>query len=131
MREILTDISEGKGKEGDIDTLEHLAEVMKMAALCALGQTAANPVLSTIRYFREEYEAHIKDHKCPAGVCKALITYSIIEDKCPGCGICVKNCPQEAIESQGKKQPVILHEDKCIRCGICYDVCRLEAIEVK
>lgn len=131
MREILTAISEGKGKEGDIETLERLADVMKNAALCALGQTAANPVLSTIRYFREEYEAHINERKCPAGVCKSLITYSIIEEKCPGCGICVKNCPQEAIESQGKKQPVILHEDKCIRCGICYDVCRLDAIEVK
>ena len=131
MREILVAISDGKGKEGDIETLERLAEVMKNAALCALGQTAANPVLSTIHYFREEYEAHINEQKCPAGVCKSLITYSIIEEKCPGCGICVKNCPQEAIESQGKKQPVILREDKCIRCGICYDVCRLDAIEVK
>jgi NADH-quinone oxidoreductase subunit F len=131
MRHILDNISEGKSNGADIEMLEHLASVMKSGALCALGQTAPNPVLSTIHYFREEYEAHIKEKRCPAKVCKALITYSIIKDKCPGCGICVKNCPQKAIESMGKKQPVVLHKEKCIKCGVCYDVCKLNAIEVK
>ena len=130
MRQILNNISEGVGQAGDIEQMEHLASVMKDGALCALGQTAPNPVLSTIRYFRDEYEAHIKEKRCPAKVCKALITYSIIEDKCPGCGICVKNCPQDAIESRGKKVPVVIHQEKCEKCGICYDVCKLNAIEV-
>ena len=130
MHEILSLITEGKGQIEHIEMLEHLASVMKSGALCALGRTASNPVLSTIRYFRDEYEAHIKDKKCPAKVCKALITYSIIEDKCPGCGLCVKNCPQGAIESRGKKVPVVLHQEKCEKCGICYDVCKLGAIEV-
>ena len=130
MRQILEKISEGKGLAGDIEMLDHLASVMKDSALCALGQTAPNPVLSTIRYFRDEYEAHINKKKCPAKVCKALITYSIVEANCPGCGLCVKNCPQGAIESMGKKQPVVMHQEKCIKCGICYDVCKLNAVEV-
>ncbi len=131
MRGILNNICEGRGQPEDIDMLEHLASVMKNGALCALGQTAANPVLSTIRYFRDEYEAHINEKRCPAKVCKALITYSIIEDKCPGCGLCVKACPQGAIESRGKKTPVLLHAEKCEKCGICYDVCNLDAIKVE
>jgi NADH-quinone oxidoreductase subunit F len=131
MRGILNDICEGRGQPEDIDMLEHLASVMKNGALCALGQTAANPVLSTIRYFRDEYEAHINEKRCPAKVCKALITYSIIEEKCPGCGLCVKACPQGAIESRGKKTPVLLHAEKCEKCGICYDVCKLDAIKVE
>ncbi|NQT74244.1 MAG: NADH-quinone oxidoreductase subunit NuoF [Chloroflexi bacterium] len=130
MRQILEKISDGKGLAGDIEMLDHLASVMKDSALCALGQTAPNPVLSTIRYFRDEYEAHINKKKCPAKVCKALITYSIVEANCPGCGLCVKNCPQGAIESMGKKQPVVMHQEKCIKCGICYDVCKLNAVEV-
>jgi NADH-quinone oxidoreductase subunit F len=130
MRQILEKISDGKGQAGDIEMLEHLASVMKDGALCALGQTAPNPVLSTIRYFRDEYEAHINKKKCPAKVCKALITYSIVEANCPGCGLCVKNCPQGAIESMGKKQPVVMHQEMCIKCGICYDVCKLNAVEV-
>jgi NADH-quinone oxidoreductase subunit F len=130
MREILTDISEGEGKEGDIELLERLSETMVDASLCALGATAPNPVLTTIRYFRDEYEAHIRDKRCPAGVCKELVTYQIIEEKCPGCGLCVKACPQEAITFMGKKKPVVLDQEKCIKCGACYDICRLDAIRV-
>jgi len=130
MREILDDISEGRGKEGDIELLERLSTTLKDGALCALGATAPNPVLSTIRYFRDEYEAHIKEKRCPAGVCKELITYQIIEEKCPGCGLCVKPCPVEAITSGGKKKPVILDQEKCIKCGACYDVCKLGAVKV-
>ncbi|MDD5509881.1 MAG: NADH-ubiquinone oxidoreductase-F iron-sulfur binding region domain-containing protein [Dehalococcoidales bacterium] len=130
MREILDGISEGRGKEGDIDLLERLSTTLTDGALCALGSTAPNPVLSTIRYFRDEYEAHIKEKRCPAGVCKELITYQIIKEKCPGCGLCIKSCPAEAITSGGKKQPVILDQEKCIKCGACYDVCKLGAVKV-
>ena len=131
MREILVDITEGRGKEGDIELLEDLSATLIDTALCALGTTAPNPVLSTIRYFRDEYEAHIKDKRCPAGVCKELITYSIIEEKCPGCGRCVKACPVGAIKDMGKKKPVVMDKKKCIKCGACYDACRLGAIKVE
>ncbi|RLC92005.1 MAG: NADH-quinone oxidoreductase subunit F, partial [Chloroflexi bacterium] len=95
------------------------------------GGTAANPVLTTIRYFRNEYEAHIKEQRCPAGVCKELITYYIIEEKCPGCGLCVEPCPVDAITFVAKKKPVVLDQSKCIKCGTCYDICKLGAIGVK
>jgi NADH-quinone oxidoreductase subunit F len=131
MREILDDITEGRGKEGDIELLEQLSQALIDGSLCALGSTAPNPVLTTLRYFRDEYQAHIKDKKCPAGVCKALVTYQIIEEKCPGCGLCIKACPQQAITARGKKEPVVLDQEKCIKCGACYDVCKLGAIEVK
>ena len=131
MRQILTDITEGRGQGGDVELLERLSAAMVDASLCALGTTAPNPVLSTIRYFRDEYEAHIRDKRCPAGVCKELITYSIDEEKCPGCGLCVKVCPQEAITFMGKKKAVALDEGKCIKCGACYDVCKLDAIKIK
>ncbi len=131
MREILTDITEGRGKEGDIELLELLSTTLIDGSLCALGTTAPNPVLTTIHYFRDEYEAHIKDKKCPAGVCKELITYQIIEEKCPGCRLCVKACPVGAITFMGKKKPVVLDQEKCIKCGICYDVCKLGAIKVE
>ncbi len=130
MREILSDITEGKGRDGDIELLERLSATLIDCSLCALGSTAANPVLTTIRYFRDEYEAHIKDKRCPAGVCKELITYNIVEEKCPGCGLCVKACPVEAITFMGKKKPVVLDQEKCIKCGSCYDVCKLQAIKV-
>ncbi len=130
MRKILTDITEGRGKEGDIELLEELAEVVADASLCALGGTAPNPVLSTIRYFREEYEAHIREKKCPARVCRALIRYSISEDVCTGCGLCRRNCPQGAISGERGK-PHKIDQDKCIKCGICRDVCRFGAVKVE
>jgi len=130
MWEIVTDITEGKGKEGDLDFLETLAKATRDASMCGLGQTAANPVLSTIRYFRDEYEAHIRDKKCPAGVCKELIQYSIIEENCTGCLACLKVCPQEAICGELKKVHV-LDQSKCIKCGACYEACNFDAIQIE
>jgi NADH:ubiquinone oxidoreductase subunit F (NADH-binding)/(2Fe-2S) ferredoxin len=129
MHGILVRICEGNGTEGDIELLEELAEAVKDASLCALGGTAPNPVLSTIRYFREEYRSHIKDKTCPAGVCKALITFSIDEEKCKGCRLCAKNCPQEAISGEAKQVHTI-DQSKCIKCGVCADVCKFEAVLV-
>jgi len=129
MLDILTDITEGRAKEGDIELLQELGSLLKEASLCALGGTAPNPVLSTIRYFRDEYEAHIKEKRCPAGVCKALITFAIDGVKCKGCGLCAKECPESAISGE-KKKPHKIAEDKCIRCGLCRDNCKLEAIVV-
>jgi len=131
MRQILDDITEGKGEERDIELLERISAALKDTSLCALGATAANPVLTTLHYFRDEYEAHIKDKRCPAGVCKALIQYYIIDEKCVGCRLCEKACPVEAITFMSKKKPVILDQSKCIKCGICKDVCKLEAVGVK
>ena len=130
MLAILTNITEGKGKDGDIELLEEIAEVTKDASLCALGQTAANPVLSTLRYFRDEYEAHILEKRCPAGVCKALISYYIQPDKCQACLICYRNCPVGAITGV-KKQIHVIDQNVCIKCGICFDVCpeRFSAVE--
>ena len=129
MLDILTDITEGRGKEEDIDLLEELGGLVKEASLCALGTTAPNPVLSTIRYFRDEYDAHIKEKRCPAGVCKALITFTIDEEKCTGCRVCARECPQEAISGE-KKKPHRIDQEKCIRCGLCHDSCKFEAIIV-
>jgi len=128
MRQVFDDITEGRGRENDIEFLEQLSATLVDSSLCGLGQTAPNPVLTTIRYFRDEYEAHIKEKRCPAGVCKVLTHYYIIEEKCPGCGICVKECPQEAITFMGKKKPVVMDESKCIKCGICSDVCKMGAV---
>ncbi len=129
MHDILVRICEGNGIDGDIEQLEELAEAVKDASLCALGGTAPNPVLSTIRYFRDEYKSHIEDKSCPAGVCKALITYSIDSEKCRGCRLCAKNCPQEAISGEAK-EPHTIDLDKCIKCGVCSDVCKFEAVLV-
>lgn len=128
MAEILEDITKGNGKSGDIELLEEISTVIKDTSLCALGGTAPNPVLSTIRYFRDEYDVHIKDKKCPAGVCQALIQYSINAKKCIGCGACLKQCPQEAITGE-KKQPHTIDPEKCIKCGACYDACKFDAIK--
>ena len=130
MSEILENITNGEGKPEDLLLLEELAEVIKDTALCALGGTSPNPVLSTIKYFRDEYEAHIKDKKCPAGVCKALIEYFINPKNCTGCGACLKQCPQDAITGK-KKEPHSIDPEKCIKCGACYDVCKFEAINKK
>ena len=129
MLEILTDICSGQGKEGDIELLEELSDMIKKFSLCGLGTSAPNPVLTTIRYFRDEYEAHIKDKKCPAGVCKGLFHYEIDEEACTGCHQCALKCPQEAITGE-KKGPHQLNQEKCITCGICYDACKFNAIAI-
>jgi NADH:ubiquinone oxidoreductase subunit F (NADH-binding)/Pyruvate/2-oxoacid:ferredoxin oxidoreductase delta subunit/(2Fe-2S) ferredoxin len=122
MYEILNGICEGTGKEGDLELLEELSEVVRDASLCALGGTAPNPALTTMRYFRDEYEAHIKESRCPACVCKTLVSYYIIPDKCEACLICLRNCPAEAI-SGGKDQVHVIDQSKCTKCGACFDVC--------
>ncbi|MBR6407223.1 MAG: NADH-quinone oxidoreductase subunit NuoF [Clostridia bacterium] len=127
MLEMLERITKGEGREGDVELLEELCLSVKDGALCGLGQTAPNPVLTTIKYFRDEYEAHIRDKKCPAGECSELITYSIDAGKCRGRTLCAKNCPVSAI-SGGVKQPHIISADKCIKCGKCYTVCRFGAV---
>ena len=130
MQEILTRIVNGEGKEGDIELLEELCLGIKDGALCGLGQTAPNPVLTTIRYFRHEYEAHINDKKCPAKECPALRTYSIDPDKCKGCTMCAKKCPAGAITGE-KKQPHVINADLCIRCDQCRTNCKFDAIIVE
>ncbi len=130
LQEILTRIVEGEGREGDIELLEELCNVVKDGALCGLGQTAPNPVLTTIRYFRDEYEAHIRDKKCPAGECPALRRYSIVADKCKGCTICAKRCPAKAITGE-LKQPHIIDPQLCIRCDQCRKACKFDAICVE
>ena len=130
MQEILTRIVNGEGKEGDIELLEELCLGIKDGALCGLGQTAPNPVLTTIRYFRDEYDAHIRDKKCPAKECPALRTYSIDPDKCKGCTMCAKKCPANAITGE-KKQPHVINADLCIRCDQCRTNCKFDAIIVE
>ena len=127
MLEILTRITEGKGKEGDIELLEELCYGIKDGALCGLGQTAPNPVLTTIKYFRDEYEAHINDKKCPSGECSALIEYSIDKDACRGCTLCARNCPVDAI-SGSVKNPHTIDTAKCIKCGKCLESCKFGAV---
>jgi NADP-reducing hydrogenase subunit HndC len=130
MKEVLIDITEGRGTEESIPLIEELAEAITLGSLCALGGTAGNPVLSTLRYFRDEYEAHIKEKRCPAGVCKELITYTILEDLCTGCHRCFRECPQKAVSGEAKK-PHTIDPAKCIKCGICYDVCKFDAVAKK
>jgi len=130
MLDILTDICEGNGKEGDIELLEELGMMIQKFSLCGLGTSAPNPVLTTILYFRDEYEAHIKDKKCPSGVCKPLFHYEIDEEACNGCTLCAKLCPEEAITGE-KKKPHQLDLEKCIKCGICYDACKFDAILIQ
>jgi len=127
MLEILQKICDGKGEMADIDTLELLCRVIKGSSLCALGQTAPNPIATTLRYFRNEYEAHIKDHRCPAGVCSALLVYSVQADKCNGCGACRRACPAGAITGE-KKAVHVIDTAVCIKCGACFQKCKFDAI---
>lgn len=127
LLEMLERICSGQGKEGDLDLLWELSSAIKDASMCGLGQTLPNPVLSTLRYFKDEYEFHVKDKKCPAKVCKALVRYLIDEKKCTGCTLCARDCPQTAI-SGDRKMPHKIDQDKCVKCGICFEVCKFSAV---
>lgn len=129
MLEILTRITEGEGKHQDLEDLETLAYQIKDNSLCGLGQTAPNPVLTTLKYFRDEYEAHIQEKKCPAKSCKQLLTYEVNAEKCTGCTVCARNCPVDAIRGE-RKEVHFIEQDKCIKCGLCYSKCNFDAIQV-
>jgi NADH:ubiquinone oxidoreductase subunit F (NADH-binding)/NAD-dependent dihydropyrimidine dehydrogenase PreA subunit len=129
MHRLLKDITEGRGTEADIASLEELAGVVRDTSLCGLGTSAPNPVLTTLRYFRQEYQAHVVEKRCPAGTCKALIRYRIDAEKCTGCALCFKGCPADAIQGEKKKTHVI-DPGKCIKCGVCFEVCRFDAVLV-
>ncbi|WP_088227956.1 NADH-quinone oxidoreductase subunit NuoF [Desulfosporosinus sp. FKB] len=127
MYDILDKITKGEGKIEDLDTLENLALTIKETSLCGLGQNAPNPVLATLKYFRHEFEAHILEHKCPAHVCSALLSYSIDADKCKKCSLCAKNCPANCIKGD-KNTPYVINQDECIKCGTCMDKCKFGAV---
>ncbi len=131
MLELLEQICDGKGTMETLDELELLASTIQDTALCGLGQTAPNPVLSTINQFRDEYIAHIVDKKCPAGVCKELLQYVIDEEKCRKCGLCAKQCPVGAIHGELGKVPYVIDQEKCIKCGQCIKACHFKVIERK
>ena len=130
MLDILENITKGKANEKDLETLEELGHMIKVTSLCQLGASAPNPILSTLRYFKDEYIAHIKDKSCPAGVCKALIKYSIDQKNCTGCTVCKKQCPENVISGENKK-PHKIDQEKCIKCGLCHDVCKFNAVKVE
>ena len=127
MLDLLTKMTEGKAKEGDIDKLEYLAKMVQETSLCGLGQTAPNPVLTTIRYFRDEYEAHVTRKQCPSGACTALVSYVIDPGKCIGCTKCSRVCPVGAISGEVKK-PHVIDQNVCIKCGSCEETCPVQAI---
>jgi NADH-quinone oxidoreductase subunit F len=130
MLEILTRITMGEGIPEDIEKLQKLGKQIREASLCGLGQSAPNPALTTIKYYRDEYEAHIVDKRCPAGTCTALVDFYIDPEKCTGCTLCVKKCSVEAITGE-KKKPHVIDNDKCVRCGRCITSCRFDAIYTK
>lgn len=130
MYEMLDKITKGQATLEDLDKLEELCYYIKENALCGLGQTAPNPVLSTLRYFRDEYVAHVVEKRCPAGVCKALLSYTIDADKCKGCTLCARNCPAGAITGT-VKEPHVIDQSKCVKCGACMEKCRFGAISKK
>jgi NADH:ubiquinone oxidoreductase subunit F (NADH-binding) len=128
MLNILDNICRGDATMEDLDTLEKLAPVVRDASLCGLGMTAPNPVLTTLRYFRDEYVAHIRDHKCPAGVCRNLLDFTIHDEKCVGCSVCARVCPVETIFKVADKKKYFIVEEDCIQCGACLDACKFDAI---
>ncbi|MTI49805.1 MAG: NADH-quinone oxidoreductase subunit NuoF [Firmicutes bacterium] len=130
MLEILEKITSGKGEPEDLDRLERLAENIKVSSLCGLGQTAPNPVLSTLKHFRHEYEAHVNEKRCPSGLCKDLLSYHIVEDKCKGCTLCAKACPASCISGE-RKEAHVINQDDCIKCGACKEKCPFDAIITK
>jgi NADH:ubiquinone oxidoreductase subunit F (NADH-binding)/Pyruvate/2-oxoacid:ferredoxin oxidoreductase delta subunit len=129
MLDRLTSICDGQGQPGDIEALERLATTVQMASLCGLGQTAPNPILSTLRHFRAEYETHVYDKRCPAGICRGLITYEIDPEVCTGCMVCARNCAAGAITGE-KKQPHVIDPELCTRCGLCMQVCKFNGVMV-
>ena len=129
MLDILEDICEGRGKPEDLELLEALCKTIQKGSLCGLGQTASNPVLSTLRYFRSEYDAHVRDRKCPAGVCKPLFHYEVHTEKCNGCGVCARKCQAQAVIGE-KKEPHQILQDRCVKCGECYQACKFQAIAI-
>ena len=129
MLELLTDIVEGRGTLKHIEILEELSDTISQASLCGLGKSACLPVKSTLKYFREEYMAHVIDKKCPGGVCKALMSYEIDKDKCRGCSKCARNCPVQAIKGEIRK-PFEIDKEKCIKCGECMAGCPFNAVKI-
>jgi len=130
LLQYLDKITKGQGEMEDLEKIDELAKHMQKSSLCALGQTAPNPILSTMKFFKDEYVAHIQDKTCPAGVCKSLIRYEIIADKCKGCTLCARNCPVKAITGT-VKQPHVIDSTKCIKCGVCMSNCKFGAIITK
>jgi NADH-quinone oxidoreductase subunit F len=128
MLEIMERITTGRGEERDYERLERLGKVASRGALCGLGQTSPNPVLSTLRHFKDEYEAHIKDGRCPAHKCAALVHYEIDAEKCVGCGLCRRNCPVSCISGE-PRQPHAIDDTACVRCGACFEICRFDSVK--